>query len=79
MTYMDKLLVDNSEGIENLRASVSKKLRTFPNDQTFLEWSRANGYPESEGWHPLEQAHEEAAKIWQPIYEKLINTHITTN
>jgi len=78
MTYMDKLMLDDSKGIENLRTSVRKKLKTFPNDQTFLEWSRANGYPESDNWHPLEQAHEDAAKYWQPIYEKAINTHITT-
>jgi hypothetical protein len=78
MTYMDKLMLDNSRGIENLRTSVRKKLKTFPNDQTFLEWSRANGYPESEGWHPLEQAHEAAAEYWLPIYQREINTHTAT-
>jgi hypothetical protein len=78
MTYMDKLIVDNVEGTENLRNEIINSLQTFPNNQTFLEWSRANGYPESDNWHPLEQAHEDAAKYWQPIYEKAINTHITT-
>ena len=81
-TYMDHLLLDStwnvSSGIIKLQEMLRKELKTFPNDQTFLEWSRANGYPESKGWHPLEQAHEEAAKLWLPIYEKAINTHITT-
>lgn len=79
MTYMDKLLLDKTLiGLENITSEILDNLRTFPNDQTFLEWSRNNGYTESEGWHPLEQAHEKAAEYWRPIYEKVINTHITT-
>lgn len=77
MTYMDHLMVDDAEGISHMRDKIVDNLQTFPINQTFLEWSRGNGYPESANWHPLEQAHEEAAKIWQPIYEKAINTHIT--
>jgi hypothetical protein len=34
--------------------------------QTFLVWSRAQGYPESDRWHPLEQAHAQAADYWLP-------------
>ena len=78
MTYMDKLILDDSRGIENLRTSIQAKLETFPNNQTFLEWSRANGYPESDNWHPLERAHEKAAEYWLPIYQQAINTHTTT-
>ena len=79
MTYMDHLMVDFIDKRSDLlRNEIIDNLQTFPDDQTFLDWSRANGYPESQGWHPLEQAHEEAAKYWQPIYEKAINTHITT-
>ena len=81
-TYMDQLLLDStwnvSSGIIKLQEIIREKLNTFPNDQTFLEWSRANGYPESEGWHPLEQAHEKAAKYWLPIYQQAINTHTAT-
>jgi len=77
MTYMDKLMLEKNVSILNLQKNVVNKLQNFPDNQTFLEWSRANNYPESQGWHPLEQAHEEAAKYWQPIYEKAINTHIT--
>jgi len=79
MTYMDHLMVDDMFGLDRIKDEVVNNLQTFPNNQTFLEWSRANNYPESEGWHPLEQAHKEAARYWKPIYEKLINTHITTN
>lgn len=80
-TYMDKLLFEkekyNLSVVSKLQNLIRKELRLFPNNQTFLEWSRKNDYPESDNCHPLEQAHEEAAKYWQPIYEKAINTHIT--
>jgi hypothetical protein len=80
-TIMDKLLLEapaeDLPHIPSLQNKISKDISWFQNNQTFLEWSRANNYPESQGWHPLEQAHEEAAKYWQPIYEKAINTHIT--
>jgi len=82
-TFMDQQLLDNTNythclWITNLQKEIQQDLKTFPGGQTFLEWSRANGYPESKGWHPLELAHEKAAEYWLPIYEKAINTHITT-
>jgi len=79
MTYMDNLLIDNTIiGLEHIASEIIDNLQTFSDNQTFLEWSRANNYPESQGWHPLEQAHKEAANHWQPIYEKEISKHITT-
>lgn len=77
-SIMDTLLISNTYDTKNIKDLVQKDISWFPNDQTFLEWSRSNGYPESENWHPLEQAHQEAAKIWLPVYEKTINTYITT-
>jgi len=81
-TYMDQLLLDQkwniSSGMIKLQDQVKKDLQTFPNNQTFLEWSRANNHPESDNWHPSEQAHQEAAKFWLPVYERTINTYITT-
>jgi hypothetical protein len=62
-----------------LMGQIEQDMQLFPNNQTFLEWSRSNGYPESDNWHPLEQAHQEAAKIWLPIYKEAINTHITNS
>jgi len=80
-TYMDQLILDQkwnvSSGMIKLQDQIKKDLQTFTNNQTFLEWSRSNGYPESDSQHPLEQAHREAAKIWLPIYKEAINTYIT--
>jgi len=38
----------------------------------FLTWSRQHDYKISPlpGNHPLEQAHDHAAKLWQPVYAK---------
>ena len=81
-TYTDQLMLDStwnaSTGIIELQKILRKELKTFPGNQTFLEWSRANNYPESDSWHPLELAHEKAAEYWLPIYEKEISKHITT-
>jgi len=89
MTILDQLLLEDEWGvakdtrykrpaISNLQECVSRDLSWFPENQTFLEWSRDNNYPESDTWHPLEQAHEEAAKIMLPIVKRAINTYITT-
>lgn len=42
--------------------------------QTFLEWSRARGYEITPppGDHPLEQAHQAAAKFWKDQYRQLL-------
>jgi len=37
---------------------------------TFLEFSRKNGYPETEQWHPLEQAHQAAAELLIRSFDK---------
>lgn len=69
MTYMDHLLLDTQwhapEYIQTLQKQVAPYLKTF-NGQTFLEWSRTQGYPESNHWHPLEQAHASASEHWLP-------------
>ena len=80
-TYMDPLIFDinwhSPPEVIKLQDIINDDFTSFPNNQTFLEWSRSNGYPESKGWHPLKQAHREAAKIWLPIYKEAINTYIT--
>jgi len=79
-TLMDKLLFDTQWNTNPMIIRLQEQLQDdivyFPDNQTFLEWSRANSYPESDNWHPLEQAHQVAADIWLPIYKKAINTHI---
>lgn len=81
-TIMDPLLLDQrwniNPAIMNIQNGIKEYITWFPNNQTFLEWSRANGYPESDLWHPLEEAHEAAAKYWLPIYRQAINTHTAT-
>jgi hypothetical protein len=69
MTYMDHLLLDTQwhcpSYIQSLQEKVQTHLKSF-DGQTFLEWCRTHGYPESNGWHPLEQAHASAAEHWLP-------------
>jgi hypothetical protein len=64
MTYMDELLFDQrwntSAAVADLQEYVHTYMTKF-NGMTFLDWSRKNGYPETQLWHPLEQAHDAAA------------------
>lgn len=72
MTYMDRLLLDQQWHAPNYVQILQEKIRPHLNDfggMTFLEWSRANHFPESAHWHPLEQAHEQAANYWIGQYQ----------
>jgi hypothetical protein len=66
MTYMDELLFDQrwntSAAVADLQEYVHTYMTKF-NGMTFLDWSRKNGYPETQLWHPLEQAHAAAAEL----------------
>lgn len=63
MTYMDNLLFDQrwhtTPAVLDLQAYVKPHMTTFEG-QSFLEWSRKHGYPETATWHPLEAAHSAA-------------------
>lgn len=65
MTYMDHLMFDTqyhcSPAISLLQQQAKQYLRTFQGSN-FVEWSRDHGYAISDTEHPLEQAHEAAAK-----------------
>ena len=79
MTYMDNLLFDNqwntSPAIEELQQQIKPFMTTF-DELTFLEWSRKHQYPETQNWHPLEQAHQSAAQyIIQALDRKNIGAH----
>lgn len=71
MTYMDQLMLDTtwytSNAVATLQTCVRPHLTTFQG-QTFLEWSRAHGFPESAGQHPLDLAHSSAAKYLIETY-----------
>jgi hypothetical protein len=72
MTYMDPLLLDQQWHAPNYVQILQQKIHNHLNDfggMTFLEWSRNNHFPESAHWHPLEQAHTEAAKYWMEKYQ----------
>jgi hypothetical protein len=64
MTYMDDLIFETeyhtSSAVINLQNYVKPYMTTFEG-QTFLEWSKQNGYPISMSAHPLEEAHTAAA------------------
>jgi hypothetical protein len=73
MTYMDRLLFDQrwhtSPGVLSLQEYIHPYTTEFEG-QTFLEWSRANGYPESVAWHPLEAAHRAAGDYIVKVFDK---------
>jgi hypothetical protein len=69
MTYMDELLFDQrwhiSPSVTDLQSYIKPRMTTF-NGQTFLDWSRENGHPESDTWHPLESAHQGGFELIYP-------------
>jgi hypothetical protein len=73
MTYMDELLFDQrwhiTPAVTTLQDFIKPYMITF-DGQTFLNWSRAHGYPESSTWHPLEQAHQTASELMIKIFDK---------
>jgi hypothetical protein len=75
MTYMDDLLFDqrwhkhNTLSVIDLQKYVKPFMYTFE-DKTFLNWSRANNYPETKAWHPLEEAHRAAANYIINVFDK---------
>jgi hypothetical protein len=63
MTYMDKLMFDQewhtTPAITDLQAYIRPYMTTFDN-KNLLDWCRQHGYPVSDTWHPLEEAHRAA-------------------
>jgi hypothetical protein len=61
------------EYVQILQKITRTELQDFQG-QTFLEWSRFHGYEVTPlpGDHPLEQAHTEAANLWQSKYHQLL-------
>jgi len=77
MTYMDDLMLDTKyhcpDNVQFLQNQIQPFLTNFDNNN-FLEWSKANGFPISKGWHPLEQAHQKAAEYWINDVSRMLNT-----
>jgi hypothetical protein len=65
MTFMDNLMFEDAYHTNGSLQDLQNYIRPHMTDfegHTFLDWSRSHKYPESAAWHPLEQAHEAAAK-----------------
>jgi hypothetical protein len=73
MTYMDDLMFDIkwhvSPAIIQLQNYIRPYMTTFDN-QTFLEWSKKNGYAIGTGLHPLDDAHIAAGKYMLKVFDK---------
>jgi hypothetical protein len=73
MTYMDDLLFCQQHNVTHAVLDLQKYIRPYMtnfNNQTFLNWSRSNGFPVSDTLHPLEQAHRAAADYMITIFDK---------
>jgi hypothetical protein len=77
MTCIDDLVFkphqNLSQGVCELQQYVQSFISTFEGTD-FLSWSRQNQYPISDSWHPLEEAHQAAAKIMLPLAQGLVYT-----
>lgn len=73
MTCMDELLFDQqwhtTPAVVDLQEYVRPYIVSFEG-QTFLDWSRANGYPISTTLHPLEAAHQAAGEYMIKVFDK---------
>jgi hypothetical protein len=73
MTCMDELLFDQrwhiTPAVIDLQEYVRPYIVSFEG-QTFLDWSRANGYPISTTLHPLEAAHRAAGEYMIKVFDK---------
>jgi hypothetical protein len=73
MTYQDRLLFDDrwhiTMGVKDLQTYVQPYMTMFE-DSTFIEWSKQNKFKISPTMHPLEEAHEAAAKVILPAFDK---------
>ena len=76
MTAQDLILVEpvdanwhDPRAISMLQKTLGPYLHWF-DGQTFLQWSRKHGYPESAAWHPLDLAHQTAADYMITVFDK---------
>lgn len=72
-TYMDYELLSQQwhapDYVQELQQLVSPSLQLFDN-KNFVDWSYSNSYPVTiQNIHPLEEAHEAAAKYWKDVYK----------
>jgi len=72
MTAIDDLVFDTKYHcppyIETLQNNIQDDIIKF-NNMNFLDWSRLNNFSISEGFHPLEEAHNQAFNYIKEHYE----------
>lgn len=72
---MDELLLECTHNpptyVARLQNDIRDTILRFPYYTTFLTWSQMNDFEISEQLHPLEEAHEAAAKLWLKEYDLL--------
>ena len=73
MTYIDNLIFETewhtTPAITDLQNYIKPYMTVFDGG-TFLDWSRANNYPISTTFHPLEEAHDAAANYMIKVFDK---------
>jgi hypothetical protein len=73
MTYMDNLMFHQAwhitPAVTDLQAYIQPYMTTF-DGKNLLDWSRQQGYPVSDLWHPLDEAHAAAADYIIKVFDK---------
>lgn len=73
MTSLDELLFDQrwhvSPAILDLQSYIQPFITDF-DGKSFLEWTKANGYPIGPGGHPLEAAHRAAGDYMIKVFDR---------
>jgi hypothetical protein len=75
MTSIDDILFERqwnvALSIGDLQDYVEPYVTRF-DGTNFLDWSRQQGFPISDSWHPLAQAHQAAADVMMPRAQSLV-------
>ena len=79
MTAMDYLLFETVQpgwhdprAVTLLQDHVRLHVRDF-DGKNFLDWSRAQGHSISDAWHPLAEAHRQAAEYLKSTFDRLLD------
>jgi hypothetical protein len=75
-TYMDDHLFNTEyhapDYVQQLQNLVQLDMQSFEG-KNFVDWSRDQGFLITNTLHPLEDAHNAACELWQPIYANILD------
>jgi len=81
MTYMDYNILEtvnpnwhDPRYLSAIQKKISKYLTDFEG-KNLLDWSRDRGFSISDSWHPLEEAHQEAADYMASKIQPMLNNY----